>query len=256
MPDEKDPPPVYGYVFGRLTQRERTELMRRALDDQEIFNALWDACDDHELLQDPEVRKELLASLAAEAVSKPSPWTAARQALIGPFGRFALAGAAAACLAIFILHGLKKPIEQQILTLVTNPSSNMADYFKLPKHNPAGLNLDLHRTPAVFHPGDIVRATVQLKSSAAVFALRRGPAGEVRLVFPPDPATLADRNPGEIAISFDPVPPTEDVTATRHYILRVIALRPGIDLRSQSVDWAKLAPDSYSVVEVSYDVVP
>ncbi|HLK63073.1 MAG TPA: hypothetical protein VKU19_06515 [Bryobacteraceae bacterium] len=252
MPDETNPIPLAAYLFGKLTHEEQSELMRRALSDQKVFNQLWDAVDQRELLQNPAVRARLLRRL-----EEPAPRSFWSQ-LFGPLGRTLLASAAVACVALILVqspdrtwYGTERP-----LTLVTTPQSNLAEFFRLPARNPLHLPVDLHRSPAVFHPGDVIHATVILASPSAVFALRHDPNGSVHLVFPSDLAASANQPAGEVPFSFDPVSPTEDVTARESFTLRVLVLPPGIDLRNQSIEWARLGRHAYSTVEVGYEVVP
>ena len=90
-------------------------------------------------------------------------------------------------LALVILHNVRKPAGQEVLTLLTSPASNAAEFFKLAAHNPGGVTVDLHRSPAVFRPGEIVNASIRLNRPAALFGLRRGPSGNARVIFPPTP---------------------------------------------------------------------
>src|SRR3954447_2446129 len=101
MPDEQQPAPVQGYVFGKLSKEEEDSLMRRALQDQEVFNELWDAADERAVLQNPAYRARLLRTLQ-EAPQQPSLASFWSRWLGGVRG-LALAGAACMALAAILL---------------------------------------------------------------------------------------------------------------------------------------------------------
>lgn len=251
MADAKDPLPIPAYIFGELTAEEQASLMRLAMDDQDVFDQVWEAAEDRQLLQNPAIRRRLLRHL--EGAQEPASWRMAWRRLIAP-GGLLLATAAAVCLALFVYYGPHPWQTEQPLTLVTGPSTDLSVFFQLPLHNDnARLFFNEHQYQ--FHPGEVIHATLRLPRPAAVFALRRQTGSAPRLVFPADFATAADQPAGDLSLAFDPVSPTEDVTSRRRFALRVIILPPGTDLRTQSVEWAKFK-DAYSALEIWYDVVP
>lgn len=258
MPDEPIPstPPVLSYILGNLTREEAEELQRRALDDQALFDEILDASEEREMLQNPAVRARLLRRL--EAGESPVGWERFRQWFAMPTARYFAAAAMALTLAIALYLGLRpggfggQTFEP--LGIVTTSVTNAGEFFKLPLHDKRAATIALEAS-AVFHPGDIVRATVRLKRAGALFILRRRPDGQAQLVFPSDPQTSADRKPGEFTVPFDAVPPTADIRASEKVQIRVFLLPTGVDLRTQSIDWKKLGPD-YAAVETSYTVAP
>lgn len=80
-----------GYAFGTLTQDERGELLRAALTDQALFDALADEEALRDLLADPQARRELLAQLAPDGTARATRWNWA-------WMRWPAAGLAAAAL--------------------------------------------------------------------------------------------------------------------------------------------------------------
>jgi hypothetical protein len=253
MADEQEPP-VQGYIFGKLTKQEEDALMRRALRDQDVFDELWDAADERAVLQDPVYRARLLRLL--EEVPQPrglaalwANWTAGARGL-------ALAGAA--CLALAAVLLTLRPGTQgvdQALSLTTDPKTDLTAFFRLPPRDPSRATLKMNASPAVYRPGDPVRATLHLNAPGAVFLLQRGPSGAPRLVYPADLTDSADLAPGDIAVVFDPVPPTTDVTARQTVTLRIIVLPQGRDLRTQAIDWTSVR-DVYAAHDMTYSVVP
>ena len=259
MADEKDPPQVHGYLFGKLSPEEEAVLAQQALEDQDVFNALWAVHDDRELLQNPEIRVRLQRRLEDRPAT---PWwhTFVHWFQV-PGGRLAFAGAAVLAIVLAVVylprknnpHGPGSAIEQT-LSLVTNANTDLTVLFNLPSRNPGNVGLTL--TPAgVFRPGDLVRAGVHLPEPAAVFVLRRRSGAPATLVYPAELATSADHTAGDFSFAFDPAAPTEDIQNRQSYTVRLLAAPIGTDVRTQSIDWAKLGA-AYSVAEKSYDVVP
>lgn len=77
-----------GYATDSLTEEERAELLRAALDDQELFDAVLENEGLRELLESPGARNEVLAAL-----ERPTAWERARAWLGRPatFGHLATA---------------------------------------------------------------------------------------------------------------------------------------------------------------------
>jgi hypothetical protein len=255
MSDENNPARIQAFVFGASSEAEQRELMRRALDDQTIFDELWDAADDHELLRDPITRNRLLRALRDR---EQEPWWGAAWAWLRlPASRFALVGAVVLAVAVFIWWGpnnaRREVGEIKPATIVTDSGTDLSKFFTLPLRNNLAVTFDLNRAPATFHIGEVIRATLQLPQPTAVFILRRQSDGKTRIVFPADLSTTADVNAGALTAAFDPIPPTSEVGVRERVTLRIIALPTGRDLRTQSIEWAKLG--AYSVQELTYDVV-
>src|SRR5262245_62816394 len=120
MPDEQEPAPVQAYVFGKLTKQEEDALLRRALQDQDLFNELWDSADERAVLQDPVYRARLLRTL--EAAPEPRGFAALWSRWTGGVRGLALAGAACLGLAAILWtyrtgsHGV-----DQALSVTTGP---------------------------------------------------------------------------------------------------------------------------------------
>jgi hypothetical protein len=255
MSEPRKPAPVQAWVFGKLTQEEQAALMKQALDDQDLFEELLEASAQHDLLQNPIYRSRLLRTL--DQTEKRSGWSAVWAWMNRPASRLALAGVTAAVIAILIWRGGGSGdggFKDQPATIVTDSATDLGTFFTLPLRNKLGLRIDLNRTPAEFHPGELIRATLRLRAPAAVFVLRRQSDGQTRMMFPVDLAASADLPAGDTEIVFDPLPPTTDVTVREAVRLRVLALPAGTDLRRNSIDWSKVG--SYSVQEVTYDVAP
>jgi hypothetical protein len=256
MPEPRKPAPVPAWVFGKLSDQEEADLMSQALDDPALFEEMMQANEDRELLENPIYRSRLKRTLQTAAEER-SAWTALWAWLNRPASRLALAGVAAAVIAVVIWHGGGSGgggFKEQPATIVTDPATDLGTFFGLPLRDALGVRIELNRTPAEFHPGELVRATLHLPAPAAVFVLRRQADGQTRMVYPRDLSASADLSAGDTEIAFDPLPPTTDVTAPEPVRLRVLALPVGTDLRRGSIDWAKLG--AYSIQEVTYNVAP
>jgi len=256
MPDKKTLTPLQALVFGQLSEEENADLAWHAMDDQEVFDELWEALEQREALQDPLVRNRLLRSLDR---NKQRWWGRSWAGLPAPLGRFALAGAVALAMAILVWQGLDRwgrdHGQFKTATVVTDSNSDPASFFDLPLHSQLEVTLDLNRQSAIFHIGEVVHASLRLRESAAVFVLRRRSDGQTRIVFPPDLSATADLKAGATAITFDPLPPTDMISTPQSVTLRIIVLPLGIDIRSESINWAKVR-GAYAVQELRYDVAP
>jgi hypothetical protein len=129
------------------------------------------------------------------------------------------------------------------LSAVTNSTTDANVYFGVPTHDARAAVVDLHRSPAVFHPGEIVRATVRLGRAGAVFILRSQPGGPARIVYPAEAQAPAKQPAGELTLAFDPVVPTTDVCSPQTVRLRVLILPSGAgsDSLAEVVQAVKLA---------------
>jgi hypothetical protein len=252
MADEQDPPQVFGHLFGDLTPAERQELARRALENQEVFDALGEFAEHRETLQDPNFRADLIDRL--RAMARRGWRTRLREWATSSAGRRWVTGCCAAALIAIVSVKIWRPAPpvDETLTIVTSANAELSSFFQLPLRNPAHSSLEIDGS--VFHPGDVVRAKIHLTGPGAVFAIRREVNSRTYLVFPIGSAT-ADQLAGEVRFFFDPVSPTEDVKERRTYTLRVLILPAGVDIRSQSIEWSRLA-GLYSVLDRQYDVAP
>jgi hypothetical protein len=254
MPEPRKPAPVSAWVFGKLAKEEENDLMSRALEDPALFDELVAANEERAVLENPIYRQRLKRSLQAEA--RPRGWAAVWAWANRPVSRLALAGVTAGLIAVLIWRGGGKneEIVDRPASMVTNSDTDLGAYYSVPLREKVKVRFDLNRQPAEYHPGELLHATLHLDAPADVFVLRRQPDGQTRMVFPRDLAASPNLPSGDSDIVFDPLPPTTDVTARQPVRLRVLVLPGGVDLRSGSIDWAKLGP--YTVREVTYYVAP
>jgi hypothetical protein len=254
MPDDRHPPQLHGYLFGKLTPSEEEELARRALADQEVFEALFETSEDREALQDPALRRRLIRSL--EASQDPErwwtgilqPWPGRRIAAVA----MVVAVALAAVWLVRLPGGKHPPLIEQTLSLKTGAGSPAKSFLALPLRPAAGVGLTLDH--AERRPGELLRVTVKLPAPSSVFLFLQEPDGRAALVWP-GAAARADMPAGEASITLDASRPTDDIQSRRSMTLRLLVLPPGLDVRTQSVDWSR--PElAYAAVEARYDVVP
>lgn len=256
MSDEELAAQIQAFAFGELSSEEQRALLREALEDQTLFDELWDAADDREVVQDPITRNRLLRVLQ-ERHEQPL-WRVAWAWLTLPASRVALVGAVAVFVAIFIWRGSKDTRQETAVikptTIVTDSNSDLARFFILPRRNDLSVKFELNHRQAIFHVGEVIHGSVELRQPAAVFILRRPSEGDIRIVFPAELSASADLNAGTTPVIFDPVPPTAAIGTRQRVTLRIIVLPVGRDLRTQSIEWERLG--AYSVQEVTYDVEP
>lgn len=101
MNDNPDPNPdvrrlLGGYATGNLSEAEAQELLRAALHDQELFDALADEQALRDLLETPGVKQELISAL------RPSRWDRFKKWMATPMG-WGAAGVAVATAALTLV---------------------------------------------------------------------------------------------------------------------------------------------------------
>jgi hypothetical protein len=249
VPDEQKPLPLDAYLLGDLTPEQDAALARRAMEDDETLEALWDLSEASEILEDPEARRELLRRLEkGQSRTGPARWLAF---LKTPLGRLALTGLAAVA-GLVIWAPWEPPITEQPLTLVSNANTQLSDYFKLPPRNSMAVKWELKKNS--FRRGERVEARLHLEKPASVFVLRREAGGQTALVFPPDALTSANRPAGDVSLAFDPAPSMQEVRAPQAMTVRVLVLPVNYDIRRQTVRWRELR--SHSAVDAHYQIRP
>ena len=246
--------PVQAFAFGKLTEDEATTLAGLALDDQRVFDELFEAIEQRELLADFAFRQRLIRALESSS-DRPRllTWVTAHP------GWATFGGVLTAAALVFLLFiPLHRPGDQPDgslpATISTNPSQGLDAYFRLRVHPSTKVVFAVDRQPSSYHMGEIVHATIHVGQPAAVFVLCQRPGGETRMVFPSGLSDSPDLNAGEISIAFDPVPPNITLERRESVFVRYIAVPRGTDIRFQTIDWKALP--FWSIGETSYDVRP
>jgi hypothetical protein len=177
-----------GYATDSLGDAERRELLRAALEDQKLFDALVEEEGLRELLQDPAARQEMLAVL-----EQPTPWERLRAWFEREATLLDLAAVGALVLAAFVGYG--------VLSLRTAPIGHtpaaarpvgtslsprhLAVLLQLPERQlvPAGIEI-VNRPDAVFAPGESVRLRISLRAPARVALIEETAGGAGVQVWP------------------------------------------------------------------------
>ena len=160
-----------GYATDSLGEEERGELLRAALDDQALFDALVEEEGLRELLQDPAARQELLAVL-----EQPTAWERLRAWFERPATLIDLGAVAALVLvgiagyAVLAPEGLRRqsPAAARPVGAPLSPQI-VASLFELPTNEaaPAGVEI-ADRPDAVFAAGESVHVRVTVRAPARV----------------------------------------------------------------------------------------
>jgi len=195
---------VGGYATDSLTEEERRELLRAALDDQELFDTLVEEEGFRELLESPAARQEVLAAL-----EKPAAWERVRDW----FGRPATFGHLAAVAAVFVVavagyqvffRGAPetiRPAASPLVAAAVSPATR-AQLLALPEQQavPAGLELEARGAEGLLRvePREELALRVSVRAPARVLLIAERPDGSSAQVFPAtgDPPALVDAPPG------------------------------------------------------------
>jgi hypothetical protein len=247
-----------GFATDSLDEAERRELLRAALDDQPLFDALVEEEGLRELLEDPAARQELLAAL-----EEPTAWGRVRAWFEREATLLDLSAVAAivvAALAGYALLSFPPPAlrtaspaarpvgaplsPQQVAALLAAPAREAV---------PAGIEI-ADRPDAAFAPGESVHLRVSLRAPARV-ALLHEPAGGPGVQLWPglgQPPALVAR-PGSGGPAIQALVVDAAVVAGTHRLRLVVA---PADLDPGALPPASLtaALEKLSLVDVRYRV--
>ena len=177
-----------GYATDSLTEAERRELLRAALDDQAVFDALVEEEDLRELLQDPAGRQEVLAVLEQQTA-----WERLRAWFERPATLLDLAGAAALVLVALGGYAVLAPAARPVgrTPAAARPlgtplsTEQVAALLALPEQQSVSTGIEIAGRPdAVFAPGEPVHVRIKLRAPARVAVLEEVEGGAARQVWP------------------------------------------------------------------------
>ncbi len=195
-----------GYATDSLTDAERQDLLRAALDDQALFDTLVEEEGLRELLADAEARQQVLAQL-----EKPDGWERFRVWLRRPATVADLLTVAAALVVAVVAqqtYMATRPARE--IPAVTRPAprplsqAHLDRLAALPPSGPgtsAELALEGHPagTPLRVRPGALLAIRVTVKAPARVLLLEVRPDGQVAQAWPAPgeaPGLLVAPSPG------------------------------------------------------------
>jgi len=175
-----------GYATDSLGEAERRELLRAALSDQSLFDALVEEDGLRELLQDPAARQELLAVL-----EQPTPWERVRAWFERPATLLDLAAVAAVVLVAFAGYAVLQPPGPSRPSSAAQPfgavlsAEDVAALLALPAREGVPAGLEIARRPdAVYAPGDPVHLRLSFRAPARIALLLEAPGEPARQVWP------------------------------------------------------------------------
>lgn len=247
-----------GFATDSLGEAERRELLRAALDDQSLFDALVEEEGLRELLQDPAARQELL-----NVLEQPTPWERVRAWFERPATLLDLSAVAAvtlAALAGYALLSLQPPPSarpasaMQPMGAPLSPQ-HVAALLQLPPREgvPAGIEV-VGRPDALFAPGEAVHLRISLRAPARITLLDQPPGGPGTQAWPglglppvlvPRPST---GGPAIQQVSFD-----APLTAGMHR-LRLVVAPADLDLGALTPTALPGVAERLTLVDLRYQV--
>ncbi len=250
-----------GYATDTLTEDERRELLRAALDDQGLFDAILEEEGLRELLESPGARNEVLAAL-----ERPTAWEQVR----GWFGRPATFGHLAAAVAVLVVAVVGSQVvfrgapeggrraASRLVAAAVSPTTRAA-LLALPerREGPAELELEAHgdEAPLQLRAGQELSLRVSVRAPARVLLIAGRPDGSSAQVFPAsgDPPALVERSPAggpevwRVSLLAAPEPGARRV--------RLVVAPVDVDLGAASpADVEGLAP-RLTLVDLTYEVI-
>ena len=174
-----------GYATDSLGEAERNELLRAALDDQELFDALVEEEGLRELLQDPAARQEVLAVL-----EQPTGWERVRAwferpaTLVDLATIGGLAAAAVVGLALVTLRPSSDSTAARPTGAILSPA-HVEALLGLPEKQtvPAGIEIE-GRADAPVAAGEMLPVRISLRAPARVVLLLAPASGPPSQAWP------------------------------------------------------------------------
>jgi hypothetical protein len=242
-----------GYATDSLHGDERNDLMRAALDDQELFDALVEEEGLRELLSDPGARQEVLAVL-----EQPSGWERFRAWFERPatLGDLASIGA----LAIVAVFGLAVVLSPTLLrsrvgarpTGSTLHMDQVKALAELPEKQvvPAGIEIQ-GRADARFAPGEMVPLRISLRAPARVFVIASDLLEQAWPALGQPPASVSAPEGGGPAILSATVVAAQTPGTQR---LRLVVAPDNLDLGTLTPEEIQARAPRLTLVDVRYEV--
>lgn len=249
---------VPGYATDSLGEAERGELLRAALDDQALFDALVEEEGLRELLQDPAARQELLA-----VIEQPTAWERVRAWFERPATLLDLGAVTAlvvAALAGYALlsiapgPGRRTPAAALPMGAPLAPQ-HLAWILTLPERQavPAGIEI-ADRPDAVFAPGAPLHLRISLRAPARVVLVEEPPGGSGTQAWPglgQAPALVAQPEMGGPAIrTVSLEAPQEEGT----HRLRLVVAPAELDLGVLTPAELESAASRLTIVDLRFEV--
>jgi hypothetical protein len=244
-----------GYATESLTEAERNELLRAALDDQELFDALVEEEGLRELLHDPAARQEVLAVL-----EQPTGWERVRAwferpaTLVDLAAIGGLAAAAVVGLAIVTLRPSSDSTAARPTGATLSPA-HVEALLGLPEKQtvPAGIEIE-GRAEAPVAAGEMLPVRISLRAPARVVLLlapASGPPSQAWPALGQAPALVPAQAKGGPAIVSAAV---ESPQAPGTQRLRLVVAPADLDLGSLSPGALAGEASRLTIVDLRFQV--
>jgi hypothetical protein len=174
MTPERQTELLAGYASRRISQADEGELLRAALQDDAIFEAVVEEQIFRELLDDPASRRVLLEE------KKQSSLVAFFRSAFVPAGGLALVGAAAA----LFLYLRTTPVPLTELAMLSPAAEEALNPAYATKDFDLTFGLDLSVPSATVAAGDQLQATIGCSQAAQLVLLERRKGERSRIVYP------------------------------------------------------------------------
>ncbi len=249
---------VGGYATDSLSEAERLELLRAALDDQALFDTLVEEDGLRELLQDPAARQELLAVL-----EEPTGWERVRAWFERPATLVDLGGVATlvllalagyALLSIRPTPSTHTPAAARPIGTALSPQ-HLAWLFQLPEQQIAPAGIEIAKRPdTVLAPGEPLHLRLSLRAPARVALLEQRAGQPGAQAWPglgQAPALIprpASGGPAIHAVSLE-TPPQEG-----GHRLRLVVAPADLDLGAIAPEALPAVASRLTIVDLRYQV--
>jgi hypothetical protein len=249
-----------GFATDTLTEAERSELLRAALDDQELFDALLEEEGLRQLLEPPGARHEVLAAL-----DRPAPGERLRAWLVRPARIADLAALAAILVLGLLLHRVfwapRSPVA--VGPTASRPAARavsppvLVQLVALPARQLVPATLELEgRPPGALRrvrPGEALLVRMSLTAPARVLLIAAPPQGSPAQLFPPaggPPALIPPPPRGGPAVHTVSVAAPE---APGLHRLRLVVAPADLDLGGATANIQRAAA-RLTLVDLTYEV--
>jgi hypothetical protein len=237
---------VGGYATESLTEGERRDLLRAALQDQGLFDTLVEEEGLRELLADPAARERVLAGL-----DRPGPWERWRAFFVRPATLADLLAATAAlvlALAVQELHRAAPPEEgvasRPVVRAVPTPTLERLAALPERRTTPASLEIEGAGGTRRVRGGQALAVRLTVPAPARVLLLVFAPDGSLAQAWPPPgqpPALLAA--PAAAGQASSPRVLLAAPARPGTHRLRLVVAPPDLDLAGATpADVTRLAP--------------
>ena len=238
------------YASGGLTAAEEAELLKAAMDDQELFDVLFVEDGLRAILERPEYRQRLIRAASEAEMSRFSlAW------LRRPLG-VAVAAVAVVGVGVGVLVMSREPLGPAYRGI--DVGSGPAAIFRIPPANEKHARLVLDRSEAEpsYHMGEPIRLGFKLDFDGQAFLLEEDSAGIIHYLYPTAGASPLVRGGEDVLVPAAGAAERKVGGPLGPRRLRLLAIRVGEKLRLDDHRLLEKSAGNGALVERSYRVVP